>query len=399
MEKEVKLNLDPPDLSKAKLTLEEEGNSVEMDPKLKLNSEPIGLAQKLVLDLEKAYENPAIKAYIKAEEDRRALIQASIERWNEPSLQTKMREYEELLKSPAYAMALEVPTSIRDYAAQMANSFDSKNYEEAKKMLEGFHPQMNTAYSVAQSALEQMQKTIDSPSIQSYLSQLPNLEIYESGLAKAAASIANNADMIKAAQSLNEIGKSIVNDSFQQRISKHATANLHVPPMKPIEIPKNHLFEHTKQIVDQNDQLIEATKLQNDILNDMAEYMRLQNSYTDQSVKQLERQNEQIEDQLIELKKQNKIASSQISDNRKSARNTMVVAIFSILLSAYTSYMSYQASYEIYHLEKNDNDSDNEKLLKTIKDKQIEIQKQDQLIKLIEEENKYLKKLAEREPK
>lgn len=361
MAKEVKLNLDLPDLSKAKLTLEEEGNSVEMDPKLKLNSEPIGLAEKLVLDLEKAYENPAIKAYIKAEEDRRALIQASIERWNEPSLQTKMREYEELLKSPAYAMALESSDSIQGNIAKTIEAISGKNYEDAKKALEDFNPKMNAAYAVAQSAMEQFRKTIENPSVQNSISQLENFGIYESGLAKAAASIANNEDMIKAAQSLNEIGKSIVNDSFQHRMNEHGAANFRrnftaIPPSS-----KNHLLEHNKQIIDQNDQLIETSKLQNDILNDMAEYMRLQNSYTDQSVKELERQNQQIEDQ-IEQKEY------EIEANSEATKYTLWVAMASIVISIVVSGISIWATYDVYRSEDIAGNKDQIELLKAIKE-------------------------------
>lgn len=388
MEKKPKLNLKTIDFSKARLPLDENEKppSPSISPQLDLstNGEDKKTAAQQAIEkfaadfqatekskktaieqlsegLAKAYDNHIIKAYKQAEEDRRALIQASIDRWNEPLLQTKMREYENLLKNPAYTMAFEVPANIRDYAAQIANSFDNKNYEEAKKVLEAFNPQMNSAYSVAQSALEQMQKTIDSPSIKSYLSQLPNLEMYESGLAKAAASIANNADMIKAAQSLNEIGKSIVNDSFQQRISKHATANLHVPPIKPIEIPKNHLLEHTKRIVDQNDQLIETSKLQNDILNDMAEYMRLQNSYTDQSVKQLERQNEQIEDQI-------KQKEYEIESNREATKYTLWIALAGIVIGIVVSAISVRATYDVYHSEDIAGNKDHIELLKAIQE-------------------------------
>jgi|GEM_PF-1667576 len=366
MEKKSKLNLKTIDFSKAKLSLgdDEKVSSAQSTPKLRLESETIRQTEywsKLLKDLERASNNPSIKAYKQAEEDRKALIQTSVEKWKEPLLQNKMKEYEKLLKNPAFTMALEKQTSIQDYVSQIVNSFNSKNYEAVKKELEGFQPQLNSVYLAVQSAVEQMQKTLQSPSVQSSLSQLENFGVYESGLAKAADSIAKNEDMIKAAQSFNEIGKSIVKDSFQQRMNEHATANLSIMPSRNFEIPKSPLVEHSKRIVEQNDQLIETAKLQNDILNDMAEYMRLQNSYTDQSVKELERQNEQIEDQ-IEQKEY------EIESNSEATKHTLWIAIASIVISIIVSGVSVWATYDVYNRENISGNQDHVELLKTIKE-------------------------------
>jgi len=379
--------------------------------KLPLGSEPIGLAARLSLDLGKAYENPSLNAYMKAEEDRKALIQASIDKWNEPLLQNTFREYEKIINSPAFSMALEKPTSIQDYAALIVNSFDSKNYEDAKKTLEGFHPQMNTAYSVAQSALEQMQKTIASPSIESTLSQLPNLGFYESEILKAVESIANNENILDSSKILAGLGASLASDSLKLKMDDYSRVNAQIIPKEypKIEIPQNPIIKQNVQLIqilqiikeqndnsiEQNTQLLTIQKSQQDMQSSLYVEMQQQNNLNEIVIEQLKSQNDGIETQVTELKRQNSIAASQISDNRKSSRNTMIVAIFSILLSAYASYMSYNASYEIYKQEKSDNDKDNKTLLETINDQKVETQKQDQLIKLIEEQNKYLKKLAE----
>jgi len=354
MDKTPKLNLETPDMSKAKLPLGEESVSVKIDPKLKLGSEPIGLAQKLVLDLEKAYENPAIKAYMQAEEDRKALIQASIEQWNEPSLQTKIHEYAKLITNPTYSVALEKPNSVQDYAAKISEAISGKNYEYAKKVLEDFNPQMNSAYAAAQSAVEQFRKTLENSSIKNSIAHLENLGIYESNLAKASTSIANNKDMFKASQRLNEIGKSILNDSFKQRMNEHNIANLkknHIDIPPP---PKNHLLEHTARIADQNDQLIETTKLQNNILNDIAEYMRMQSEYA-------ELQNENIEYQ-IEQKE------FEIEGNKKSASLSFWIAVASIGISVIVSAMSWWATYDVYHKEDISGQKDHQELLQAIKE-------------------------------
>lgn len=443
MEKKPKLDLEPPDFSKAKLPLGDKKDILaKIVPQLPLGSEPVGAEtivsqaiqdlinqqfshaepagiatafQKIAQDIEKAYENPSLKAYMQAEEDRRALLQASIDKWNEPSLQTKMREYEELLKNPAYSVALEKPTSIQDYVAQIATSFDNKNYEAAKIALEAFNPQMNSAYSVAQSALEQIQKTIDSPSIQSYFSQLPNLEIYESGLAKAAASIANNEDLLGSSKILAEIGTSLASDSLNYKIAEQSKKfpGIIKTDYVPLKIPENPLPKQNAQMIsileilkEQNDTLItinseflnfERSDL--DIQNSIILLMQNQQTSYEIMIEELKTQNNGIETQVIELKKQNTISAGQIEDNRKSSRQAMAVAIGSIIISIIVSVASILATYDVSAKEKIENNSDNVKLLEAIDNKTVENQKEDQLIKLMKEQNTYLKKLAERESK
>lgn len=60
-------------------------------------------------------------------------------------------------------------------------------------------------------------KTIENPSIKDSISHLKNLGVYESGLAKAAASIAKNEDLFGSAKSLASLGQSIANDSLNYK--------------------------------------------------------------------------------------------------------------------------------------------------------------------------------------
>lgn len=417
MEKKPKLNLEPPDFSKAKLPLGDDAkvSSAPLTPKLPLGSEPMGLAARLSLDLGKAYDNPAIKAYMQAEEDRKALIQASIDKWNEPSLQTKMREYAELITNPSYSIALENPDGIQGNIAKTIKAMSGKNYEDAKKALEAFNPQMNSAYLIAQSAVEQMQKTIDSPSIQNSLSKLPNLGIYESVISKAAESIAKNEDLLGSSKILAGLGTSLASDSLNYKIAEQSKKFPEIikTDYVPLKIPENPLPKQNAQMIsileilkEQNDTLItinseflnfERSDL--DIQNSIILLMQNQQTSYEIMIEELKTQNNGIETQVIELKKQNTISAGQIEDNRKSSRQAMVVAIGSIIISIIVSIASILATYDVSAKEKIENDSDNVKLLEAIDNKTVENQKEDQLIKLMKEQNTYLKKLAERESK
>ncbi len=379
-------------------------------------------AEQLTESLAKAYNNPIFKAYMQAEEDRKALINASIEKWNEPSLHTKMREYVGLLKNPDFAMALEVPTSIRDYAAQMTNSFDSKNYPKVKETLEGFHPQMSTAYSVAQSALEQMRKTIASPSIESSFSKLPNLGFYESAISKVAESIAKNEDILDSSKILAGLGTSLASDSLKLKMDEQSRITPEILKREyiPIKIPENPIPKQNAQIInileilkEQNDTLIEINtdflnfeRSDQDIQNNIIILMGQQQNSSEIMIEELKAQNNGIENQLKELKRQNDNLEKQlqqneeeIADNRDSNSFTRKLALWGIGISIFVGILSSIIPYHISNKEKIENDSDNAKLLGATNNKTVENQKQDQLIKLIEEENKYLKKLSERESK
>ena len=368
MDKTPKLNLETPDMSKAKLPLGEESVSVKIDPKLKLDSELTGLAgttnwKKLSEDVKKVYDNPIFGTFKQIEDDKKSLLNglAGLS-LDSAAAQLKLGELGKALNTPSIASAFKSAQDYEAFTKPLLGSIKQKDYKGLAESLAADYKQfLKREYATTQSALEQFWKTIENPSIQNSISHLENLGIYESGLAKAAASIAQNEDLLKSSQRLNEIGKSILNDTFKQRIDQHATANLYVPPIRNFEIPKNPLLEHSKHIVEQNDQLIETTKLQNDILKDIAEYMRLQNSYTDQSVKELERQNDQIEDQ-IEQKEY------EIEQNSEATKHTLWIAIASIVISIFVSAVSIWATYDVYHREDISGNQDHAELLTAIKE-------------------------------
>jgi hypothetical protein len=426
MKKKLKPISNTSDFSKAELPLNDENNILrKTTPQLPLDSKPMGLAEsayRLSLDLEKAYENPAIKAYMQAEEDRKALIQTSIDKWNEPSLQETIRKYEKLLKSPTLSMALEKSEEFDKYKSLFSNSLASNNLETARKALESFSPHLKSEYSATQSALEQLRKTLASPSIQNSISHLENLGIYESGLAKAAASIAKNEDLLGSAKSLANLGKSIASDSLNYKRAEQSKIFPEIVSKEyvPIKIPENPLPKQNAQIIsileilkEQNDTLItinseflnfERSDL--DIQNNIILLMQSQQNSYEIMIEELKAQNNGIENQLKELNRQNDNLEKQleqkageIADNKDANSFTRKLALWGIGISIFVGISSSIIPYHISQKEKLDNDSDNVKLLEAINNKVVENQKQDQLIKLIEEENKYLKKLAEKESK
>lgn len=429
MEKRPKLNLEPPNTTQAKLSLDEneKPSFLSIVPKLDLNtnSEDKKTATQQVIEkfaadfqahekskktaIEQlyeeigiAYKNPIFETFKQIEEDKKTFLGGLADSaWDAVFLESKISELEKSLHNPSIASAFKSAQDYEAFTKPLFGSIEHKGVGLAEALATDYKQYLKPEYATAQSALEQFRKTIDSPSIQNTLSHLENFEAYKAGLAYATAAIENNKDLLGSAKTITSLGKSLASDSIKKKMEDHANVTAQIIPKEypRFELPKTSIIEQNNQLIDvleitkeqndslieQNSQLIELTKSQSSTLIDISEQMRIQNGYTDKEIQALEGQNA--------------ILADQVKDNRKSSRNTMIVAIISILLSAYTFYMSYKASYTIYHLEKNDNEKDNEKLLNTIEDKKIETQKQDQLIKLIEEQNTYLKKLTERESK
>lgn len=358
MEKKPKLNLEPPDFSKAKLPLGDDAkvSSAPLTPKLPLGSEPMGLAARLSLDLEKAYQNPIFWALKQIDDDKKLLLtKLSGSTLDAESFRSKTAEFEKALNNAGIASAFKSAQDYEAFTKPLLESIKQKGTDLFRdSLLTDYKQYLKPEYATTQSALEQFRKTISNPAIQDSISHLQNLGIYESGLVKAAASIANNEDILKASQRLNEIGKSIVNDSFKQRMDEHNVANLRSHYIDIPQPPKNHLLEHTARIADQNDQLIETTKLQNNILNDIAEYMRMQSEYA-------ELQNENIEYQ-IEQKE------FEIEGNKKAASLSFWIAVISIGISIFVSAMSWWATYDVYHKEDISGQKDHQELLQAIKE-------------------------------
>lgn len=266
-----------------------------------------------------------------------------------------------------------------------------KEAEKARIFLENNKLPSSEEVLIAKESLEQFQKTMDSSSIKSALSKFSDSNNYESEITKALYSMTNNENLSLSTRSLNNLGKSLVGDIMKQNMDEHLKANDKINLGNILEIKKSE-----NPLISQIEKVIEVGKLQNEMIGNISEYMRIQNEYTDKEVRELEKQND--------------IIAKQVESNRKSSRNAI---IFAILISAFTSYLSYKASYDIYEKEKLENNEDNKKLLDSINDKSIENENmslllkemqlqnkinkniennQIKLIKVIESQNEYLKK-------
>ncbi|MFA6192626.1 MAG: hypothetical protein WC665_09775 [Sulfurimonas sp.] len=341
----------------------------------------------LILEqIEKASNNPMMEAIQKMEADRKTLIDNATSQWYDSSMQRTIKDYEETLKSASQAFS-----TIDDYASYanpLISSLELGKFKEAQEALKYIQPQYDKTYLSALSTIEDLKKTISSTSVQSVLPELSGLSIYEDTIKKATESIATNQSLLDATKSLSEVRHALIEDSFKQNIEDNIQANRLIEPIyfEPIRIPDNPLVKQNEKILEQNNEIIKLGKLQNKSLTDISEYTQEQN-------KDIKKQNGYIEDQINQK-------DIEIEANRKTSRNTLIIAIISIVLSIVASYMSYKATYDVYEKEKQDNNDDNKVLLEAINNKTTQnnqlsllVKEMEQQNKLIEEQNTYLKSL------
>lgn len=340
----------------------------------------------ILSQIAKATTNPSIVAIQKLEKDRIALMNKSVAQWSEPSTLKMIKNFEDTIKASSQAFA-----SIQDfqkYTKPLISSLELRHLEEAKKSMLDLPSHYKQSSLIASSTIEELQKTLSSPSIQSALPKLSELSSIQDSIKRATESIAADKGMIEATKSLKNISKSIVSDSFQKQIEENRLANLKYEPLNipHFEIPKNPLIA-------QNDKLIEVGNLQNNILNDIAEFMRLQNDAINHQLEELQIQNQHIDTQILQRERE-------IDKNTKSTRNALLVAIAGIFISILVTAFSIWATYDIYEKEKQDNNEDNKVLLNAINNKTTQnnqlsllVEEMEQQNKLIEEQNTYLKSL------
>lgn len=236
-----------------------------------------------------------------------------------------------------------------------------KEAEKAKTFLENNKLPSSEELSKAKEAFEQFQKTINSSIIENNLSSFPNSDNYELKITEVLNSIASNKNLSQSARSLDSLGKSLVSDNLKYKLDEYS---------------KNSEEIHSE---------IEAVIIQNKMIVEISEYMRIQNEYSDKEVKALEEQND--------------ILLKQIEGNRKSSKNAMCIAIWSIVISIIVGIISSIIPIGISYIEKIENDKDNEKLLEVIGNKSVENENMSLLLKEIQLQNKINKNIEDNQIK
>ncbi|MFX4277752.1 hypothetical protein [Aliarcobacter butzleri] len=359
----------------------------------KAKNKEIGLAEhfnRLSKDLEKAKENPVLKAVENLEQNRKTILD-NLSKYDSQTLQEKMNKLKLDFSNPLVQSAI-VNTQIAD---SIANSTRIKDLVDLQYSLK-------PEYLATQKAIESFQQTINNPTIQSSILEASKLSSYESEIDKITKSIANNQNLFESSKGLAALSAQIASDSLKHKLEeqrKFSVPEIVKRDYIPIEMPKNPMIKQNEEIIsllenlqEQNNTLIQFEKSDQEIQKSSIELTNKIQTNNEIMIQELKVQNQNLETQLSQKE-------VEIEQNKKDNSFTRKVAIWGIGISIVVGIASSIIPFYISYQEKLENDKDNEKLLEAVNNKTNENQNITMLLKEIQLQNEINKNIEENQIK
>lgn len=373
----------------------------------KPKNKEIGLAEhfyRLSKDLEKAKENPVLKAVENLEKNRENILD-NISKYDSQTLQEKINKLQLDFSNPIVQSAI-VNTQIAD---SIANSTRIKDLVDLQYSLK-------PEYLATQKAIDSFQQTINNPTIQNSILEAGKLSSYESEIDKITKSIANNQNLFESSKGLAALSAQIASDSLKYKLEeqrKFTVPEIVKRDYIPIEMPKNPMIKQNEEIIsllenlqEQNNTLIQFEKSDQEIQKSSIELTNKIQTNNEIMIQELKVQNETIEQQLNELKKHNQNLELQLSQKEQEIENnkdsnsfTRKIAIWGIGISIVVGIASSIIPFYISNTEMEDNNKDNKNLLDSINNKTIENENMSLLLKEMQLQNKINKNIEDNQIK
>lgn len=349
---------------------------------LKPKAEQIRLAEhfyKLSQDLEKAKENPVLKAVANLEKNRKDILD-NLTNYDSETLQEKMNKLKLDFSNPLFQSAI-ANTQIADSIANSTRIKDLINLQYSLK----------PEYSATQKAIESFQKTLSNPLMKNSIIGDNKLKSYKSKIDKISEDISKNQNLFESSKGLASLGQEIAGDSLEFKLNEQA--KLTIPEIVkrdyvPIKIPKNPMVGQNEEIIgllgilqEQNNTLIQFEKSNQEVQKSSIELTNKIQTNNEIMIEELKAQNKNLETQLSQKEKE-------ITQNRKNNSFTRKIAIWGIGISIVVGIVSSIVPFYISNQEKLENDKDNKKLLEVISNKSVENENMALLLKEIQLQNK-----------
>lgn len=381
----------------------------------KAKNKEIGLAEhfnRLSKDLEKAKENPVLKAVENLEENRKTILD-NLSKYDKKTLQEKISKLKLNFSSPIVQSAL-VNKQIAD---SITDSTIIKDLVDLQNSLNiGYKQYLKPEYLATQKAIDSLQQTINNPTIQSSILEASKLSSYESQIRKISEAIAKNQNLFESSKGLAALSAQIANDSLKYKMEEQS--KLVVPEILkrdyvPIKMPENPMIKQNEEIIsllenlqEQNNTLIQFEKSDQEIQKSSIELTNKIQTNNEIMIQELKVQNETIEQQLNELKKHNQNLELQLSQKEQEIENnkdsnsfTRKIAIWGIAISIVVGVASSIIPFYISNTEMEDNNEDNKNLLDAINNKTIENENMSLLLKEMQLQNKINKNIEDNQIK
>lgn len=364
-------------------------------------NEQIGLAEhfyRLSQDLEKAKENPVLKAFENLETNRKNILD-NLSSYDSPTLQEKIDKLKEAFSNPIVQSAL----GNTHFADSIANATRIKDLAGLQNSLNiDYNQYLKPEYLATQKAIESLQNTINNPSIERSILEASKMPFYESQIGKISETIAKNENLFESSKGLAALSVQMANDSLKYKMEEQS--KITVPEMVkrdyiPIRMPENPMIGQNEEIIsllknlqEQNDTLIQYEESDQEIQKSSIELTDKIQTNNEIMIQELRDQNQNLEKQLSQKE-------VEIEQNRKDNSFTRKVAIWGIGISIVVGFASSVIPFYISSQEKLENDQDNEKLLEVIGNKSIENQNMTMLLKEIQSQNKINKNIEDNQIK
>ena len=379
-------------------------------------SKQIGLAEhfyKLSQDLEKAKENPALKALEQLKKDGKSLLNNFLS-YDSVTLDKKISELRAEASNPLIQSALNNQTPFIESLLKDTKIHDLDKLQ--KSLAFDYKQYLKPEFSATKKAIESLQQTINSPILQNSILEAPKLKAYESEVSRLSKSIANNQNLFGSAKGLAALGQRITSDSLKHKLeeqSSFAVPEIIQKNYDPIKIPANPVIGQNEEIISvlknlqaQNETLINYEQSDQEIQQNMILDLKTQQNQNEIVIEELQSQNSGIQSQLKELIKQNNNVEKQLSqkeieieENKQSNKFTRKIAILGIGISIVVGIASSIIPFYISNVEMEDNNQDNKEILKAVNNKSVQNKNMSLLIKETQIQNKLNKNIEKNQLK
>ncbi len=369
-------------------------------------SKQIGLAEhfyKLSQDLEKAKENPALKALEQLKKDGKSLLNNFLS-YDSVTLDKKISELRAEASNPLIQSALNNQTPFIESLLKDTKIHDLDKLQ--KSLAFDYKQYLKPEFSATKKAIESLQQTINSPILQNSILEAPKLKAYESEVSRLSKSIANNQNLFGSAKGLAALGQRITSDSLKHKLeeqSSFAVPEIIQKNYDPIKIPANPVIGQNEEIIS----VLKNLQAQNEtLINYEQSDQEIQQNQNEIVIEELQSQNSGIQSQLKELIKQNNNVEKQLSqkeieieENKQSNKFTRKIAILGIGISIVVGIASSIIPFYISNVEMEDNNQDNKEILKAVNNKSVQNKNMSLLIKETQIQNKLNKNIEKNQLK
>lgn len=330
-----------------------------------------------------------------------------------PSILESVKQFEEIMEHKNIPLAFQSAEEYKHFISPYQSALEEKNFDTLQSSLGlAMSSYLKPEYSATLQALESAKDGLAYA-----LTHNVDGTNYLESLKNTALGIRDDEHLLDAAKRFSTIASSIDSDIYKSEMSRLLDEPEHYrsylddtsPQQKPIELPNIPMppaFEETP-FGSSFQRLIGHSEQQISLLKMMATHMEKQKEHTVRQITLMDLQIQKTEEQVISLKTQNNALNQQnemIATQAKSADKSAGEALYWVKITLIvTILLSIIVSTVVYFAQDYSDEKNHKELMQAVNDKkalegqlsqlQTQIANQNEFIRLMKEQNGYLKKI------